>query len=352
MKIISIFVRYMTHPTLEEICKLTGCKIEGDTAQQIKGVSGLEEAHAGYLSFLSNPKYAIKLSASQASYVIVSDKIESSSLPTGKVYLQHANPYLAFCRVLDAFYNPFAYQQGIESGAFVHAEASVANTCYVAAFSYISKGAILSDKVQVYPQVFIGKNVKIGSGTVLYAGVKIYDNTEIGENCILHSGAVIGSDGFGHAPMGDGSYAKIPQIGHVVIGNNVEIGANCTIDRATLGKTVIEEGVKLDNLIQIAHNVKIGSHTVIASQTGVSGSTSIGKYCMIGGQVGFAGHIQIADNTRFGAQSGIPASIKEPNTDWMGTPVVPLRENLKAMVLQKKLPELAQRIQALEAKLK
>lgn len=345
-------MRYMTHPTLAQICELTACSVSTALHQQIQGVSGLEEAKEGYLSFLSNPKYASKLPQTQASYVIISDKINIANLPSHIVYLQHSNPYLAFCMVLDAFYNPFQYQTGVEAGSFVHSLAQCDPSCYVASFAYVSSGAELGPQVQVYPHVYIGKNVKIGEGTILYSGVKIYDNTIIGKHCIVHAGAVIGSDGFGHAPMPNGAYAKIPQIGNVEIGDHVEIGANCTIDRATLGTTVIEEGVKLDNLIQVAHNVKIGAHTVIASQTGISGSTSIGKYCMIGGQVGFAGHIQIADKSRFGAQSGVPSSILQPNSDWMGTPVVPLRENLKAMVLQKKLPELAQRIQHLESKIK
>ncbi|MCK9481191.1 MAG: UDP-3-O-(3-hydroxymyristoyl)glucosamine N-acyltransferase [Bacteroidia bacterium] len=338
----------MSNPTIEDIIQFVGGTVEGNQNLVITGVAGIDEALPSQLSFISNLKYIQKIKNTKAGAVIVNKDLQLVELPAGLTLIRVSDPYLAFCMVLDKYFNPIKFQSGIEPHSYVHSGATIADSCYIGAFSYVSQGAQLAEKVQIYPHVFVGSNIKIGKNTIIYPGVTLYPETEIGENCIIHSGTVIGSDGFGHAPMPDGSYAKIPQVGKVVIGNYVEIGANCTIDRATLGETRIEDGTKLDNLIQIAHNVKIGKHTVIASQSGVSGSTTLGNYCMVGGQVGFAGHIQIADKSRFGAQSGVPASIKEEGKDWMGTPIVPLKENLKAMVMSRNLPKLEERIRQLE----
>jgi len=338
----------MNKPTIEAIVRLVGGELIGSSGWEITGVASIDEASSTELSFISNPKYISKLKTTKAGVVLVSNDIKTSDVPSNSSIIKTANPYLAFCMVLDKYFNPMIFKTGVEEQTYIHKSAKYVDSCFIGAFSYLSEGVELADNVQIYPQVFLGKNVKVGANTVIYPGVKIYDETLIGSNCIIHSGTVIGSDGFGHAPMPNGTYAKIPQVGKVVIGENVEIGSNCSIDRATLGETRIEDGTKLDNLIQVAHNVTIGKHTVIASQTGISGSTIIGNNCMIGGQVGFAGHIRIADKSRFGAQSGVPSTISEPGKDWMGTPVIPLKENLKAMVIGRNLPKLEERIRHLE----
>lgn len=337
---------------LSQIAKYLGANLVGEETAVIEGVAGIEEAKEGDLTFVSNPKYVSKIKDTNASAIILSSKISLEKLPSNINYLLMDEPYLGFCMVLDKYFNPFERYQKIEQPSFIDTQSEINNAVYIGAFAYVSEGAVIEENAQIYPHVFIGKNVKIGKNSVLYSGVKVYSGCEIGENCIIHSGTVIGSDGFGHAPMPDGSYAKIPQVGNVKIEDDVEIGANCTIDRATLGTTTIKKGTKLDNLIQIAHNVEVGKHTVIASQVGISGSTKIGDNCMIGGQVGFAGHIQIAKGSRFGAQTGVPSSIKEEYKDWMGTPAMPMKNNLKSMVLYKNLPDLEFRIRNIEEKLK
>jgi UDP-3-O-[3-hydroxymyristoyl] glucosamine N-acyltransferase len=222
---------------------------------------------------------------------------------------------------------------------------------YVGAFAYISKGAQIGAKSKIYPQVFVGANVKIGANCIIYPGVKIYHDCVIGDNCIIHASTVIGSDGFGFAPLPDRSYKKIPQTGNVVIENDVEIGSNTSIDRATMGSTIIRKGVKLDNLIQIAHNVEVGEHCVLAGQAGVAGSSKLGKYLVIGGQVAIAGHLQIANGNQFGGQSGVNATIKDENKKWFGTPVQELRDALRVSAVTRRLPELLNRIEALEKEL-
>ncbi|MBL7711604.1 MAG: UDP-3-O-(3-hydroxymyristoyl)glucosamine N-acyltransferase, partial [Chitinophagaceae bacterium] len=238
--------------------------------------------------------------------------------------------------------------KGVEQPSFVAATASLGKNVYIGAFSYVSEHASLADQVQVFPNCFIGRNVQIGAGVKLYPGVKVYDDCIIGAGSIIHAGAVIGGDGFGFAPQADGSYSKIPQIGTVVIEENVEIGANCTIDRATMGTTIIRKGVKLDNLIMIAHNVEIGENTVIAAQTGIAGSTKIGSHCMIGGQVGIIGHLHIANNTNINAQSGLSKSVETPNTVLNGTPAFDYKSTLKSQAIFRHLPEMQQKLQQLE----
>ena len=219
---------------------------------------------------------------------------------------------------------------------------------YIGAFTYIGENVALGDDVKINPGCYIGNNVTIGNGGIMYSGVKIYDDCRLGCNVVIHSGSVVGGDGFGFAPLGDGTYKKIPQMGNVIIEDDVEIGSNTTIDRATMGSTIIRKGVKLDNLIMIAHNVEIGEHTVIAAQTGVSGSTKVGKYCVIGGQVGIVGHIQLADGTKINAQSGLSKSITTPNTTVNGTPAFEYKSSLKSQAIFRNLPEMQQRIQKLE----
>jgi len=330
-----------------EIASLTGGTIIGQSDAQISRVDKLEEAGPGSLSFFSNPKYQERFLQSNATIVLIPADFESPRDYPCTV-IKTINPYYAFCQVLDRYFNPNRHKTGIEEGSYVSEAAQLSDDVYVGFGAYVDEGAEIGEGACIYPQVYVGRNVKIGPGTILYPGVKVYADCIIGARCIIHSGTVIGSDGFGFAPIGDGSYAKIPQIGNVIVEDHVEIGSNCSVDRATMGSTIIRRGVKLDNLIQVAHNAEIGEHTVIAAQTGVSGSTRIGKRCMIGGQVGFVGHILVADGSQIGAQSGIQKEISEPGQQWIGSPVMPLKEAFRTQVIVRKLPDLQQRITELE----
>lgn len=338
----------MSNITLAAICDYIHGDCIGDLSIHIEGAAGIDEAGPSQISFLSNPVYIDKISATNAGAVLIKEDMKLPSVPSHTLIVKCKDPYLAFCMVLTKYFNPIQSKIGVEQPSFVAPSVGIHESNYIGAFAYVSDGVVLGKGVQVYPQCYIGQGVEIGENTLLYAGVKIYPGTIVGKNCIIHAGVVIGSDGFGQAPMPDGSYAKIPQIGKVIIEDDVEIGANTTIDRATLGVTTIEKGCKLDNLIQIGHNARVGQHTVIAAQTGVAGSTSIGKHCMIGGQVGFAGHLKIADKSRFGAQAGVATHIKEPGKDWLGTPAIPYKDSLKSMILHKKLPEIEERLRKIE----
>jgi UDP-3-O-[3-hydroxymyristoyl] glucosamine N-acyltransferase len=340
----------MKQVSAAEIANLTGGIVLGQTDVQISRVDKLEEAGPLSLSFFSNPKYQDRFFQTSAGIVLIpSDFQTDKQFPC--TVIKTPNPYYAFCQVLDRYFNPNQHKTGREEHTYVSDTASIGEEVYLGFGSYVDEGASVANGVKIYPQVYIGRNVRIGTGTILYPGVKVYSDCTIGAHCIIHSGTVIGSDGFGFAPIGDGSYAKIPQIGNVVIEDLVEIGSNCSIDRATMGSTIIRKGVKLDNLIQVAHNAEIGEHTVIAAQTGVSGSTRIGKRCMIGGQVGFVGHINVADGTQIGAQSGIQKEISEPGQQWIGSPVMPLKEAFRTQVIMRKLPDLQQRIIELEKRI-
>jgi UDP-3-O-[3-hydroxymyristoyl] glucosamine N-acyltransferase len=235
--------------------------------------------------------------------------------------------------------------------SFIDPTAQVSEEVYVGSFAYVSKGAQIGKQSKIYPHVFVGANVKIGANCILYSGVKIYHDCVIGDNCIIHASSVIGSDGFGFAPLPDRSYKKIPQTGNVIIEDDVEIGSNVSVDRATMGSTILRKGVKLDNLVQIAHNVEVGEHSVMAGQSGIAGSTKLGKYMVVGGQVAISGHLQIANGNQFGGQSGVNANIKEENKKWFGTPVLELRDSLRTSAIMRKLPELLSRIDALEKEL-
>ena len=256
-------------------------------------------------------------------------------------------PHTAFAKVLEKFKSEEELT-GIENFAFIDPTARIGKNVYVGAFSYLSKNASIGNNVKIFPGTFVGEGVIINDHTIVFPGVSIYKSCLIGKNCVIHSGVVIGSDGFGFAPNDDGSYTKVPQLGNVIIEDNVEIGSNTTIDRATIGSTLIRKGVKLDNLIQIAHNVEIGENTVMAAQSGVSGSTKIGKNCQIGGQVGFVGHLHIAEGSRFGAKSGVGRSIIESYKAWNGIPAFEYTASLRAYALLRKLPQLEQRIADLE----
>ncbi len=319
----------------QAIAALVNGKIIGDPQVTVKDFSKIEEATEGSLTFLANPKYLKYLKNTEASIVLISkDLVPSYQVKPTLIVVDDAYKALA---VLLEFYKKMTHtRKGREKNSYVHSSAKIGKDVYIGAFVYISENCVIGDRVQIYPHVYIGENVRIGEGTVLYPGVKIYNDTVIGKNCIIHAGTVIGSDGFGFAPQEDGTYKKIAQIGNVIIEDDVEIGANCAIDRATMGSTIIRRGVKIDNLVQVAHNVEIGENTVIAAQTGFAGSTKIGKNNMIGGQAGFAGHIKIGNNVKIGAKSGVIKDI-EDNQTILGQPAMPFREYSRNLAVFKRL---------------
>ncbi|TVR81208.1 MAG: UDP-3-O-(3-hydroxymyristoyl)glucosamine N-acyltransferase [Chitinophagaceae bacterium] len=330
-----------------EIAALIEGKVEGDKTKVVKNAASLENATDSDLSFLANLKYEHLLYKTKAGIVIIADNYSlKENIPA--VIIRCSNPYLSFGKILEHFSKSVIKQKkGISANAQIN-KVELPKDCYIGDFTYISNTATISENVKIFPQVFIGENVKIGPNTIIYPGVKIYDNTIIGADCIIHANAVIGSDGFGFAPLANGSFHKIPQVGNVIIEDNVEVGANTVLDKGTLGATIIKKGSKLDNLIQIAHNVEIGENTVIAAQAGVSGSTKIGKNCMIGGQAGFVGHITIAPFTKINAQSGVSKTVKKEGKALTGSPAFDYIENLRAQAIFKKLPELEKRVSELE----
>ena len=331
-----------------QIALLIKGTIEGDASAEVSSFGKIEEAGKGQISFLANPKYEDYLYTTGASIVIVNQHLELKA-PVSATLIRVADAYSAFATLLK-IYQDLAQQQltGIQQPSFISSSAKVGSNVYVGAFSYIGNQVEIGDNVKIYPQVYIGDGVKISANTVIHPGTKIYQHCVVGKNVILHAGVVIGSDGFGFAPQKDGTYLKVPQIGNVVIEDHVEIGSNTTIDRATIGSTIIHSGAKLDNLIQIAHNVEIGNSTVIAAQTGVSGSTKIGNRVMIGGQTGVVGHISIADGAKINGKSGVTKSIKVPNQAVNGIPAYDFSASLKAQAVLKRLPDLEKRIIEME----
>ncbi len=335
--------------TAKQIGDLLQGVVDGDPSVRVSTLSKIEEGKPGSLSFLANPKYTEYIYTTQASVVIVSKDFKPES-PVSCTLIRVQDAYASFARLLELYNQIVRDKKGIELGSFISETAHVGEDAYVGATAYIGNGAKIGKGSKIYPQVYVGDNVVIGEQTTLFPGVRIYSDCVIGSHCTLHSGVVIGADGFGFAPATD-NYKKVPQIGNVVVEDYVEIGAGTAIDRATLGSTIIRKGVKLDNLIQIAHNVEIGENTVIAAQSGVAGSTKIGKNCMIGGQVGIVGHITIADDTKIAAQSGVGADVKEPGTILQGSPAFGIGDYRRTYVVFKKLPEVDKRIQDLEKKL-
>ncbi len=332
---------------------LTG-EIEGDPLVTVNDFSKIEEAKAGTLSFLSNPKYTPYLYKTKASIVLVSRELRPDKA-VNSTLIRVDNPYESLAKLMNLVVQQQPRKMGISSLAFIHSSAQIGENALIEAFSFIGENVIIGRNAEIHPQVYIADNVTIGDDVTLFPGVKIHHKTKIGNRCIIHSNAVIGSDGFGFAPAADGTYDKIPQLGNVVLEDDVEIGANSTIDRATFGNTLIAQGVKIDNLVQIAHNVEIGEHSVIASQTGIAGSAKIGKKVMFGGQVGITGHISIADGTVLGAKAGVAGSIKVPGQVWSGYPAVPMNTFRRSYVVNKNLPviqntvnELLRRIEKLE----
>ncbi|RSK44996.1 UDP-3-O-(3-hydroxymyristoyl)glucosamine N-acyltransferase [Hymenobacter rigui] len=334
--------------TVGQIAEVLRGAVEGDATQRIDRLAKIEEGQAGSLSFLANLKYEHHLYTTGATAVIVSRTLELRQ-PTTAALIRVDDPYTSFTTLLE-FYQQATRtgKRGVEEPAYMAASARIGENHYRGAFSYIGENCEIGQDVVIFPHVFIGDRVKIGDGTILYAGAKIYAETVIGNRCTIHAGAVIGSDGFGFAPQPDGSYRTIPQIGNVVLQDNVSIGANATIDCATMGSTVIREGAKIDNLVQIAHNVEIGRHTVVAAQTGISGSTKIGDFCVLAGQTGIAGHLSLANRTTVTAQSGVGKSIKEEGILLQGSPAFQLRDSLRANAIFRHLPDLERRLTQLE----
>ena len=335
--------------TAQQIADILEGEIQGNPEAEVSKLSKIEEGTTGSLTFLSNPKYNSYIYTTKASVAIVNKSfISEKSIETTLIKVEDA--YKAFSKLLE-FYNEVKNNKsGKENPHFIADSAKIGINEYVGAFAYIGENVVLGDNVKIYPNSYIGDNSVIGDNTVIFAGVKIYSETQIGNNCKIHSGTVIGSDGFGFAPDENGEYKAIPQIGNVIIEDNVDIGSNSTIDRATLGSTIIRKGVKLDNQIQIAHNVEVGKNTVIASQTGIAGSTKVGENCMIGGQVGVVGHITIGNNVRIQAQSGIGKKIKD-NDVVQGTPAFGYSDFSKSYVHFKNLPKLATTLHKIEKEL-
>ncbi|GAA4783526.1 UDP-3-O-(3-hydroxymyristoyl)glucosamine N-acyltransferase [Olivibacter ginsenosidimutans] len=333
--------------TAKQISEIVNGSIEGNENVVVSRVEKIEEAGNEGLTFLANPKYESYLYTTGAAIVIINND-QVVETPINPTLIRVKNAYTAITLLLDQ-YNKFRFHKtGIEEPSFIHPSVVLGKDVYVGAFTYIGEGVKIGDNVRVYPQVYIGDQVTIGSGTILFPGVKVYHDCLLGKNVVIHSGAVIGSDGFGFAPQEDGTYRKISQIGNVLIEDDVEIGANTTIDRATMGHTIIRKGVKLDNLIQLAHNVEVGEHSVIAAQTGISGSTKIGKHVILGGQVGVVGHITIADGSQIQAQSGINRSIEDPGLKWAGTPASQFQNQMRTQVVLQRLPDLERRLDQLE----
>jgi UDP-3-O-[3-hydroxymyristoyl] glucosamine N-acyltransferase len=329
----------------KQIAEVLHGEIIGDPTVQVNDFSKIEEGKSGTLTFLSNPKYEHFIYETQASVVLVNNDFTPSK-PVNATLIKVFNAYASLAILLNMVNSAKPQKTGIEEPSFVSPTAQTGNNIYIGAFAYIGQGANIGDNVKIYPQAYIGDNVEIGEGTTIYPGVKIYEGCKIGKNCIIHAGAVIGADGFGFAPE-NGEFKKIPQLGIVLIEDDVEIGANTTIDRAVMNETRIGKGVKLDNLIQIAHNVQIGENTVMASQVGISGSTKVGKSCMLGGQVGLGGHITIGDNTNIGAQSGIISNI-ESGVNIIGSPAIPVKNFFRSSAVFAKLPDIYRQINQLQ----
>jgi UDP-3-O-[3-hydroxymyristoyl] glucosamine N-acyltransferase len=331
-----------------QIALLINGKVDGNPLATVNSFSKIEEAREGQLSFLANPKYEEYLYSTGASIIIVNETLELKQ-PVKATLIRVPDAYTAFALLLSKYQELVTAQlSGKQEPSYVSPSASVGENVFIGTFAYVGDNVKIGNHVKIFPQVFLGDNVTVGDHTILYPGVKVYKDCVIGKNVVVHAGTVIGSDGFGFAPQPDGTYKKVPQIGNVIIEDQVEIGANATIDRATLGSTIIKSGAKLDNLIQIAHNVEVGNNTVIAAQAGVSGSTKIGNNAMIGGQAGIVGHITIADGSKVNAQSGVSKSIKTPNTAVTGSPAFDYASALRSQALQRNLPELEKRLQELE----
>ena len=324
--------------------------VEGNPETKVSTFTKIEEGKPGGLSFLSNPKYTHYIYETKASIVLV-NKDFIAEKPVAATLIRVSNAYAALSQLLMLVEQYKPHRKGIDTDAFISASAQLGEDVYVGHYAVIEEEVQIGDSTQIYPQVYIGDHVRIGRNCIIYPGVRIYHECIVGDNCILHSGAVIGADGFGFAPQADGSYKKIPQIGNVILEDNVEICANTTVDRATMGSTIVHKGAKIDNLIQIAHNVEIGEHTVMAAQSGIAGSTKIGSHCTIAGQVGVAGHLHVSDGTVLAAQTGIISDITDNTSPYLGSPAMPVKQYLRSYTVFRKLPDLQAEIQKLRKEL-
>lgn len=323
--------------TAEQIANVIGGRVEGNKDAKVHTFAKIEEGTEGAISFLSNPKYTHYLYNTKSSIVIVNEDLELEK-DVDATLIRVKNAYESIAKLLQIYEANKPKKTGVAPQAYIAPSAKLGNNCYVGSFAYVGEGAEIGDGCQIYPHAVIGDNVKVGTNCIFYPNTTIYQGCKIGNNVTIHAGSVIGADGFGFAPGADG-YDKIPQIGIVVIEDNVEIGANTCVDRSTMGATVIHKGVKLDNLVQVAHNVEIGENTVMSAQVGIAGSTKVGSWCMFGGQVGLAGHITIGDKTFLGAQSGVPGSLKG-GEELIGTPPMNPRAYFKSQAIFRRLPDM------------
>ena len=338
--------------TVNQIAEILNGTVEGDGNMQINKFGKIQEAQQGHITFLANMKYEKFIYTTKASAVIVGSTFKPEKSITSTL-IRVDDPYSSFTILLEAYYRlTYVPKTGVEEPSYLGENCEIADSVYRGAFSYIGKKSVIGYNVQIYPQAFIGENCRIGENTIIYAGAKLYDGTVVGKDCVIHSGAVLGSDGFGFAPQTDGSFTPIPQMGYVELEDNVSIGANTVIDCSTLDTdaTLIQKGTKIDNLVQLAHNVVIGKDTVIAAQAGISGSSEIGDNCMIGGQVGLVGHLKIHNKTTFGAQAGVMRSTKMEGETQFGYPAYDLRAFMSSYAVFKQLPDINKRLRELEKK--
>ena len=335
--------------SVQQVAQLLEGKVDGDGSQMVSRLEKIEEATAGSIAFLANPKYTEYIYTTSATAIIVKEDLELKK-EISAALIRVTDPYSSFSKLLEEYQKLTQIQKsGIEQPSFQSITSQIEEDVYLGAFSYLGENVKIGKGTKIYPNCVIGDNVTIGENTILFAGVKVYADCKIGNHCKIHSGVVIGSEGFGYAPQPDGTFKAIPQTGNVVIHNHVDIGANTVVDCATMSSTIIKDGAKIDNLVQIAHNVEIGENTAIASQAGISGSAKIGKNVMIGGQAGITGHLTIADKVIIGPQSGVPKTIEDQGI-YTGTPIMDHREFLKASIAIRKLPELLRRVSQLEKK--
>ena len=338
--------------SIDQIAGMLGGEVRGNGHETVNMLAKIQEAKKGQITFLSNPKYEQYIYTTQASAVIVNkDFVARKPISSNLILVEDA--YISFTALLEEYHKLMSFQKsGVEQPSFAGENVTCGDNIYRGAFSYIGNNVLIGNNVKIYPHVFIGDDVRIGDNTILHSSVKLYAGTKVGSRCVIHAGTVLGSDGFGFAPREDGSYKAIPQMGNVIIEDDVCIGANTVIDCATLSgdSTIIRQGVKLDNLIQIAHNVEVGKNTVIAGQTGIAGSSKVGDNCVIAGQVGIAGHLVIANKTSIGAQAGVLKSVSGEGQQIMGSPAFDVKEHFKAYVVYKKLPDLHHRLQELHSK--
>ncbi len=336
--------------TAEQIAQLIGGTIEGDPKAVVSSISKIEDGKPETMSFLANPKYEKYIYTTNASIILINNSfVAEKEIKATLIRVEDA--YQSFATLLQWYESTRKKKTGIEQPSFISASAKIGENVYIGAFAYIGENATIGDNTRIYPNTYIGDNVTIGKDSLIYASVNISHDCKIGSSCVIHSGAVIGADGFGFALATDNN-TKVPQLGNVIIEDEVEIGANTSIDRATLGSTIINKGVKIDNLVQIAHNVEIGANSIIVSQVGISGSAKIGKNCVFGGQVGVVGHVTVADGVKIGGQGAIGRDIKEAGAVMQGSPAIPIRNFQKSSVIFRRLPEMAKQINQLEKELK